>query len=138
MIPQKCPCSIGFMLCLQVDTNRFSFYINLMYFIILLGRAWAAATTEGLMIYSLDSGMVFDPFDLDIEVTPNSTRKALAKGEYSTALILSFKLNEMKLKQEVLEHIPVSSGKCKKQLGILWHHVFLCAHIRITRLKYFS
>lgn len=125
MIPQKCPCSIGFMLCLQVDTNRFSFYINLMYFIILLGRAWAAATTEGLMIYSLDSSMVFDPFDLDIEVTPNSTRKALAKGEYSTALILSFKLNEMKLKQEVLEHIPVSSGKCKKQLGILWHHVFL-------------
>ncbi|XP_034301423.2 periodic tryptophan protein 2 homolog [Magallana gigas] len=73
------------------------------------GRAWAAATTEGLMIYSLDSSMVFDPFDLDIEVTPNSTRKALAKGEYSTALILSFKLNEMKLKQEVLEHIPVSS-----------------------------
>lgn len=116
------------MLCLQVDTNRFSFYINLMYFIILLGRAWAAATTEGLMIYSLDSSMVFDPFDLDIEVTPNSTRKALAKGEYSTALILSFKLNEMKLKQEVLEHIPVSSGKCKKQLGILWHHVFLWEH----------
>lgn len=128
MIPQKCPCSIGFMLCLQVDTNRFSFYINLMYFIILLGRAWAAATTEGLMIYSLDSSMVFDPFDLDIKVTPNSTRKALAKGEYSTALILSFKLNEMKLKQEVLEHIPVSSGKCKKQLGILWHHVFLWEH----------
>lgn len=86
-----------------------------MYFVILLGRAWAAATTEGLMIYSLDSSMVFDPFDLDIEVTPNSTRKALAKGEYSTALILSFKLNEMKLKQEVLEHIPVSSGKCKKK-----------------------
>lgn len=87
-----------------------------MYFVILLGRAWAAATTEGLMIYSLDSSMVFDPFDLDIEVTPNSTRKALAKGEYSTALILSFKLNEMKLKQEVLEHIPVSSGKCKKRI----------------------
>lgn len=104
-----------------------------MYFIILLGRAWAAATTEGLMIYSLDSSMVFDPFDLDIEVTPNSTRKALAKGEYSTALILSFKLNEMKLKQEVLEHIPVSSGKCKKQLGILWHHVFLCAHIYVSQ-----
>lgn len=140
MIPQECPCSIGFMLSLQINTNRFYSCVALtyMYFIILLGRAWAAATTEGLMIYSLDSSMVFDPFDLDIEVTPNSTRKALAKGEYSTALILSFKLNEMKLKQEVLEHIPVSSGKCKKQLGILWHHVFLCAHIRITRLKYFS
>ncbi|XP_056011786.1 periodic tryptophan protein 2 homolog isoform X2 [Ostrea edulis] len=73
------------------------------------GRAWAAATTEGLMIYSLDSGLVFDPFDLDIEVTPNSTKKALSRGEYSTAIILSFKLNEMKLKQEILEHIPVSS-----------------------------
>lgn len=109
-----------------------------MYFIILLGRAWAAATTEGLMIYSLDSSMVFDPFDLDIEVTPNSTRKALAKGEYSTALILSFKLNEMKLKQEVLEHIPVSSGKCKKQLGILWYHVFVRASNTSTLKIYVS
>lgn len=120
-----------------------------MYFVILLGRAWAAATTEGLMIYSLDSSMVFDPFDLDIEVTPNSTRKALAKGEYSTALILSFKLNEMKLKQEVLEHIPLSSGKSIKQLEILWQHVFLWVHqihiytvkykcIYIIRMKYFS
>lgn len=63
------------------------------------------------MIYSLDSGLVFDPFDLDIEVTPNSTKKALSRGEYSTAIILSFKLNEMKLKQEILEHIPVSSSK---------------------------
>ena len=63
------------------------------------------------MIYSLDSGLVFDPFDLDIEVTPKSTKKALSMGEYSTALILSFKLNEMKLKQEVFEQIPVSSGK---------------------------
>jgi periodic tryptophan protein 2 len=63
------------------------------------------------MIYSLDSGLMFDPFDLDIEVTPTSTKKALSRGEYSTAIILSFKLNEMKLKQEILEQIPVSSSK---------------------------
>ncbi|XP_053398750.1 periodic tryptophan protein 2 homolog [Mercenaria mercenaria] len=72
------------------------------------GRAWAATTTEGLLIYSLDSNLVFDPFDLDIDITPSNVKKTLTKGEYSTAMMLSFRLNEHSLIQEVLEHIPVS------------------------------
>lgn len=32
------------------------------------GQQWVAATTEGLMIYSLDKGIVFDPYQLSIEV----------------------------------------------------------------------
>ncbi|KAL4230154.1 U3 snoRNP protein [Mactra antiquata] len=73
------------------------------------GRAWAATSTEGLLIYSLDSNLVFDPFDFDIDITPSNVKKTLAKGEYSTALMLSFRLNEQKLIQEVIEGIPVSS-----------------------------
>ncbi|XP_060576398.1 periodic tryptophan protein 2 homolog [Ruditapes philippinarum] len=72
------------------------------------GRAWAATTTEGLLMYSLDSNLVFDPFDLDIDITPSNVKKTLAKGEHSTALMLSFRLNEHSLIQEVLENIPVS------------------------------
>lgn len=34
------------------------------------GQAWAAATTEGVLVYSLDQGAVFDPSDLDMDVTP--------------------------------------------------------------------
>jgi len=46
------------------------------------GQAWAAATTEGLLIYSLDAGMVFDPFLLDESVTPVSIRKTLQDGDW--------------------------------------------------------
>jgi len=74
------------------------------------GRAWAATTTEGLLIYSLDSNLVFDPFDLEMDITPTNVKSTLAKGEYSTALMLSFRLNEKGLIQEVLENTPVTDG----------------------------
>ncbi|XP_052077596.1 periodic tryptophan protein 2 homolog [Mytilus californianus] len=72
------------------------------------GRSWAATTTEGMLIYSLDQNLVFDPYDLEIEITPVNVRKKLFEKEYSTALILSFRLNESNLIQEVLESIPYS------------------------------
>lgn len=34
------------------------------------GRSFAAATTEGVLIYSTDESFIFDPTDLDIDVTP--------------------------------------------------------------------
>ena len=34
------------------------------------GHCWAAATTEGLLLYSLDRGAQFDPTDLAEDVTP--------------------------------------------------------------------
>lgn len=34
------------------------------------GRSWAAATTEGVLIYSMDESFIFDPTDLDIDLTP--------------------------------------------------------------------
>ena len=75
-----------------------------------VGRAWTATTTEGLLIYSLDNNIVFDPFDLEMDITPSNVKSTLAKGEYSTALMLSFRLNEHSLIQEVLENIPVSDS----------------------------
>ncbi|KAM6503419.1 Quinonprotein alcohol dehydrogenase-like superfamily [Amanita muscaria] len=41
------------------------------------GRAWAAASTDGLLIYSLDETVVFDPFDLTIDLTPQTVLEAL-------------------------------------------------------------
>uniref|UniRef100_W5M7N2 PWP2 small subunit processome component n=1 Tax=Lepisosteus oculatus TaxID=7918 RepID=W5M7N2_LEPOC len=70
------------------------------------GRSWAATSTEGLLIYSLDSAMVFDPFDLDIDVTPSSVRQQLSLHSYMTAIVLAFRLNERKLTLEVLEAVP--------------------------------
>ncbi|XP_021930925.1 periodic tryptophan protein 2 homolog isoform X2 [Zootermopsis nevadensis] len=69
------------------------------------GQAWAAATTEGLLIYSLDKGMVFDPFQLEQDITPNSIRKSLQEEDWAKALMMSLKLNEHDLIQEVVESI---------------------------------
>jgi periodic tryptophan protein 2 len=70
------------------------------------GQQWAAATTEGLMLYSLDKGIVFDPFQMSIEVTPKATRALINDNDYSSALIMALKLNESNLIQEIIEQIP--------------------------------
>ncbi|KAF5390056.1 hypothetical protein D9757_003791 [Collybiopsis confluens] len=74
------------------------------------GRAWAGASTEGLLIYSLDashsSSADFDPFDLSLDLTPDSVLSTLKSKSYLTALIMSFRLNEQALIQKVFEGVP--------------------------------
>ena len=72
------------------------------------GRAWAAASTEGLLIYSLDESVAFDPFDLSIDLTPQSILDVLASREYLKALVMAFRLNEKALTQKVYESVPRS------------------------------
>lgn len=75
------------------------------------GVSFAAACTEGLMIYSLDKGIVFDPYQLSVEVTPKSVREHLEKEEFSPALLMAMKLNEFPLIHECIERIPVRDGE---------------------------
>ncbi|EAA07023.4 AGAP010693-PA [Anopheles gambiae str. PEST] len=71
------------------------------------GQSWAAVTTEGLLVYALNKGIVFDPFQLSTEVTPRATRNLLHKEQnYGGALLMALKLNETSLIQEVLESVP--------------------------------
>ncbi|XP_016987237.1 periodic tryptophan protein 2 homolog [Drosophila rhopaloa] len=70
------------------------------------GQAFAAAGTEGLCIYALDKGVVFDPFDLSLEVTPKAVHESLKKQNYTKALVMSLKLNEPNLIALVLERVP--------------------------------
>ena len=72
------------------------------------GRAWAAASTEGLLIYSLDDTVMFDPFDLTIDLTPQAVLDILAEEEYLKALVLAFRLNEKPIIQQVYERVPRS------------------------------
>lgn len=58
------------------------------------GRSWAAATTEGVLVYSIDESFIFDPTDLDIDVTPEAVDAALNEDQPSRALILGLRLNE--------------------------------------------
>lgn len=70
------------------------------------GQAWAAATTEGLVIFSLDSAQMFDPVSLDENVTPESTRKTAKSGNYGKALLMALHLSEQYLIKEVFHSVP--------------------------------
>lgn len=70
------------------------------------GRAWAAATTEGLLIYSLDESVLFDPFELDMSVTPDAVAAALRAGEYARALAIAVRLGEAGWIRAALESVP--------------------------------
>ncbi|XP_024525039.1 periodic tryptophan protein 2 [Selaginella moellendorffii] len=72
------------------------------------GRSWAAATTEGLLIYSMDN-LVFDPTDLDMDVTPEAINDALESKRYSRALLLALRLNEPLLIQKCVEAVDISA-----------------------------
>ncbi|KAL9232034.1 hypothetical protein vseg_007183 [Gypsophila vaccaria] len=58
------------------------------------GRSFSAATTEGVLVYSVDESLVFDPTDLDVDVTPEAVNAALDEDQPVRALILSLRLNE--------------------------------------------
>ncbi|KAI4744504.1 periodic tryptophan protein-like protein 2 [Aureobasidium sp. EXF-12298] len=72
------------------------------------GRSFCAASTEGLLVYSLDTTIAFDPFDLDLDITPQSTLKTLAKKQYLKALVMAFRLNNPKLVIRVQRSVPAA------------------------------
>jgi periodic tryptophan protein 2 len=70
-------------------------------------RSFCAASTEGLLVYSLDATVAFDPFDLDVSVTPATITAAVKSKSYLRALVMAFRLNERKWLRFVYERVPV-------------------------------
>ncbi|TQV92053.1 hypothetical protein V2A60_004358 [Cordyceps javanica] len=71
------------------------------------GTSFCAASTEGLLIYSLDTTVQFDPFDLNMEITPASTLAVLEnERDYLKALVMAFRLNEGALVRRVFQAVP--------------------------------
>ncbi|KAI5924647.1 WD40-repeat-containing domain protein [Camillea tinctor] len=71
------------------------------------GTSFCAASTEGLLIYSLDNDIQFDPFDLNMEITPASTLAVLEnEKDYLKSLVMAFRLNEAGLIKRVFQSIP--------------------------------
>ena len=69
-------------------------------------RSWAAASTEGLLIYALDEDVRFDPSDLELTTTPASVSAAVRDEEYARALPMSLCLNEPALIRAVWCAVP--------------------------------
>ena len=73
------------------------------------GREWAAATSQGLQVYSLDEDMLFAPTDLDITITPQAVDTALSREEYSLALNMALHLGEQSILKKVFSKIPMDA-----------------------------
>nr|ADI46885.1 UTP1f [Volvox carteri f. nagariensis] len=75
------------------------------------GRAWAAATTEGLILYGTDEGLIFDPTDLEQDVTPGAVHSSLAAGAHLRALLIALRLGDQELVRHVLLMTPPGAVK---------------------------
>ena len=73
------------------------------------GRAFAIASTAGLMQYSVDASLTFDPFELDETVTPEAMRVALSEQEWGRALTMALHMNEAAYIKESCNAVPVDS-----------------------------
>lgn len=71
------------------------------------GRAWAALSQEGLVIFSLDDNLIFDPFDLEMDLTPASIKEVLCgEKHYLKAFVMALRLNIPSLVEEVWAAVP--------------------------------
>lgn len=74
------------------------------------GSQFAAATTEGLVIYSIRNDQaIFNPVDIDENVTLDSIIEAVKKEEYLTALLMALRINEREVIDKVYRCIPLDN-----------------------------
>ena len=52
------------------------------------GTQWAAASSQGLLIYSLDESLSFNPLDLDMDVTPQAVMAAIREQQWAKAVVV--------------------------------------------------
>jgi periodic tryptophan protein 2 len=72
-------------------------------------------------VYSLDESLIFDPFDLGMDISPAAVREAVESREFTKALVIAFRLSEEDLIHEALEAVPVAGDTlflfCLRVLG---------------------
>jgi len=73
------------------------------------GRDWAAATTQGLQLFSVDPALLFVPIDLDVTVTPQAVTQALATQQYPLALSFSLQLGEGDIIRTAVGATPIDA-----------------------------
>ena len=92
---------------------------------------WVAATTEGLLVYSLDEETMFDPTDLGEDVTPAAAASALQQGAHARALLLELRLKDLRLVRRILEAVPPAEIRANAQAV---PHVYLFRMLVRSRL----
>jgi periodic tryptophan protein 2 len=70
------------------------------------GTEWAAAVTEGLLLYSLDEDLSFAPLDIDEDVTPATVMSTLSRREWAKGVMMALRLSEAGTVRRSLEAVP--------------------------------
>ena len=73
------------------------------------GHEWAAATTQGLQIFSLDEGLLFAPTDLDVTITPQTVAAAVKRQEYTLAINMALHLGEPKVLKNAVDAVEIQA-----------------------------
>eukprot|EP00347_Sterkiella_histriomuscorum_P002397 403368319 len=74
------------------------------------GTQFSCATTEGLVIYSLRNDyQVFNPVDIDENVTLDNIIQCVKKEEYLPALLMALKINEIEVIDKIYKCIPLEN-----------------------------
>lgn len=70
------------------------------------GQSWSCLTDEGLLIYAINDAVLFDPFDLTPDLTPDTVLRVLGEGAHLHALVLALRLNVASVSRVVWAAIP--------------------------------
>jgi periodic tryptophan protein 2 len=71
------------------------------------GNTWAAATPEGILLFSLSSAALFDPTDLTEEVSVPSVHSLLGSGQTVRAIHVASRLHSPALVAHCLFSVPI-------------------------------
>ena len=72
------------------------------------GQEWAATSTEGLLVYTLDNALILDPINITAEVTPQAVEARLQQSDYAQALVMGLHLGEQDILTKVYRTIPAA------------------------------
>lgn len=81
-------------------------------------RSFAVVSTEGIAMYSLDNKRRFDPFDLELDVTPRNVKQSLDREEFMKALSMALRLNKRELVKLVVFKIHWEKGELKFRIWL--------------------
>ena len=72
-------------------------------------RNFAVLTVSGILIFSLDTEISFNPFELDADINPETILAALASSQYAKAFVMAIRLNQDAITRHVYESIPAAN-----------------------------
>lgn len=78
--------------------------------------AWAATTTEGLLVYSLDASSTLSAELLEENVTPDETLRLLKSGDLAQALEMALRLRQKDLLLQIVESVPADQSESVRVL----------------------